>query len=397
MAKHFNIDKLNKQHECFNEHDLQSYVNNKADKDLRFAIENHLLDCEVCSDVVEGLQLINKEPNAESYLESVKQDVKAITTNSGSNNSKFVWWSVAAIFIVGLGSFWFFSQQSTQLKQNDLAQRIEEKEPTPPSTHEEIAEITSSKTDVTPIEKKDVPKKTTETTSKQESAPAEGYALAEDEAFVPTTNEKESTENFAKAEQKDKSIDANLTYSVPQLATTTNIGNSTKGEVMLDDIEPDVKKDIALSEERTKAKKESTRKKSAETISTKAPASVSQGAVAGVTSENSLLTAKKLYDKKQYADAANLFTQIYYSKSSLEASYYAANSYFKIKNYEAAQDFCNVNIRAKKEFYEEAQWLQYELFTAQSKADKAKEILQEISKQNGKFAKQANTELQKLK
>jgi hypothetical protein len=376
---------------------LQSYVNNKADKDLRFAIENHLLDCEVCSDVVEGLQLINKEANAKSYLESVKQDVKAITTNSGANNSKFVWWSVAAIFIVGLGSFWFFSQQSTQLKQNDLAQRIEEKEPTPPSTQEEIAETKISSNDITPIEKKEAPKKAIETTSIQNSSPAEGNTLAEDETLVPTSNEKESTENFARAEQKDKSIDANLSYSAPQLATTTNIGNSTKGEVMLDDIEPDAKKDIATNEESAKTKKVSTRKKSAETRSTSAPESVSQGAVAGVTSENPFLEAKKLYDKKQYADAANLYTQIYYSKSSLEASYYAANSYFKIKNYEAAQDFCNVNIRAKKEFYEEAQWLQYEVYTAQSKADKAKEILQEISKQNGKFAKQANAELQKLK
>lgn len=397
MAKHFNIDKLNKQQECFNEHELQSYVNNKADKDLRFAIENHLLDCEVCSDVVDGLQLINKEANAESYLESVKQDVKAITTNSGSNNSKFVWWSVAAIFIVGLGSFWFFSEQSTQLKQNDLAQRIEEKEPTPPSTQEEIVETKISSTDITPIKKKEAPKKITETTSIQNSSPAEGYALAEDETLVPTSNEKESTENFARAEQKDKSIDANLSYSAPQLATTTNIGNSTKGEVMLDDIEPDAKKDIALSEESAKTKKISTRKKSSETRSASAQAPVSQGAVPGVTSENPLLEAKKLYDKKQYADAANLYTQIYYSKSSLEASYYAANSYFKIKNYEAAQDFCNVNIRTKKEFYEEAQWLLYEVYTAQSKADKAKEILQEISKQNGKFAKQANAELQKLK
>ncbi|MES2836386.1 MAG: hypothetical protein V4667_02595 [Bacteroidota bacterium] len=397
MAKHFNIDKLNKQQECFNEHELQSYVNNKADKDLRFAIENHLLDCEVCSDVVEGLQLIKNEANAESYLKSVKQGVKSITTNSGANNSKFVWWSVAAIFIVGLGSFWFFSQQSTQLKQNNLAQRIEEKEPTPPSTQEEIAETKISSNDISPIAKKEAPKKAIETTSIQNNSPAEGYALAEDEALAPTENEKESTESFARAEQKDKSIDANLTYSVPQLATTTGSGKTAKGEVMLDDIEPDAKKDIAKSEESAKAKKESTRKKSTETRSASAPASVSQGAVAGVTSENPLLEAKKLYDKKQYADAANLYTQIYYSKSSLEASYYAANSYFKIKNYEAAHDFCNVNIRAKKEFYEEAQWLQYEVYTAQSKTDKAKEILQEISKQNGKFAKQANAELQKLK
>lgn len=402
MSKQFNIDKLNKEQACFTEHDLQSYVKHKANKDLRFKIENHLLDCDVCSDVVEGLQLIHKEKNAEFYLDSVKQNVKNISNSSSSNSSKFIWWSVAAIFIVAFGSYWFFSQQHTQLKQTDLAQRIEEKELLPlPSAEKNILDKTDMVTNDDVVDNDFVDTKKVETSKKQleqesvtKYTPTEVYSTVGNQLQV-TNKEQEGSGSANNAGQANKSIDANLTYSAPALAIgKSEDEKSTRGEVILDDTDENAKGDKTANEATIDTKKDRKRKMSAKS-------SVADSEFASkdnfVTDEKSIQEAKKLYDKKQYNEAANLYTQIYYSKSNLEASYYAAMSYYKIKNYQAAKDFCKVNINAKKEFFEEAQWLQYEILMSENNTEKAKELLQEISKQNSKFAKQANIELQKLK
>lgn len=404
MAKHFNIDKLNQQQACFAEHDLQSYVNHKANKELRFAIENHLLDCEICSDVVEGLQLIYKEKNAANYLESVKQNVKTISSNSSTNNSKFIWWSVAAVFIVAFGSYWFFSQQHTQLKQNDLAQRIEEKAPLPsPSVEEKILDKTNTVTNDGVVANTGVTNKKVENTKKQvlqesvaEDMPTEVYSVAGNQSSLSNL-EQESAGRVNNAGQINKSIDANLTYTAPALATgKSEEKKSPRGEIILDDIEESAKGDRTANEGTIDNKKGRKRKMSAESGTKDSEIAAKDFSVV-TTDEKTMQEAKKLYDKKQYADAAKLYTQIYYSKSNLEASYYAAASYFKIKYYDTALDFCKINIAAKKDFYEEAQWLQFEILMSTNNTEKAKELLQEISKQNSKFAKQATIELQKLK
>lgn len=392
MAKHFNIDKLNQQQACLTEPDLQSYVNHKANNELRFKIENHLLDCEICSDVVEGLQLIYKENNAGAYLESVKQNVKTISDTSSKTNSKFIWWSVAAVFIVGLGSYWFFTQQHTQLKQTELAQRIEEHKTTElqknNSNSETITEEIILKDNIPSLEEKENLKKTSKVKKLEKLEPNNERIAATGRA-----SETESVTYNAAQTRANKSIDANLTYSAPPILSDVSTKEETpKGEIILDDTEPDAKMEISAQQD----KKDKTRKKSTTTKSEIRVDARDEDEVV-TTTESQLQTAKQFYSNKKYEEAANLYTTIFFNTQNLEASYYAAESYYKLKNYTTAIDFCKINVAAKKEFYEEAQWLQYQILMSTNNTEKAKELLQEISKQNSKFAKQATIELQKLK
>ena len=36
--------------------EIQNYVSNKLDAEARFRVENHLLDCSLCNEAVEGFQ-----------------------------------------------------------------------------------------------------------------------------------------------------------------------------------------------------------------------------------------------------------------------------------------------------------------------------------------------------
>ena len=49
-------------HECISEQEVRDYINEKLTDERRFFVENHLLDCPLCSDAVEGYELMMETP-----------------------------------------------------------------------------------------------------------------------------------------------------------------------------------------------------------------------------------------------------------------------------------------------------------------------------------------------
>lgn len=64
-------------HECLSEQDVRDYLNEKLTEERRFYIENHLLDCPLCSDAVEGYEWMEEAPVLSTSTPAV-QPVKVI-------------------------------------------------------------------------------------------------------------------------------------------------------------------------------------------------------------------------------------------------------------------------------------------------------------------------------
>jgi len=57
---------------------LEMYSAGLLSDNERFAIENHLLDCEICSDYVEGLSLISNSINIDNAENEIKEHIHKI-------------------------------------------------------------------------------------------------------------------------------------------------------------------------------------------------------------------------------------------------------------------------------------------------------------------------------
>ncbi|MCB0642395.1 MAG: tetratricopeptide repeat protein [Phaeodactylibacter sp.] len=64
-------------HECLSEQDIRDYLNEKLTDERRFYMENHLLDCPLCSDAVEGYEWMEVTPVLSTNTPDV-QPVKVI-------------------------------------------------------------------------------------------------------------------------------------------------------------------------------------------------------------------------------------------------------------------------------------------------------------------------------
>ena len=51
---------------CLTEAEIEGYVKGELSGEMRFRVENHLLDCPLCADAVEGFQLAGGTTNLPS-------------------------------------------------------------------------------------------------------------------------------------------------------------------------------------------------------------------------------------------------------------------------------------------------------------------------------------------
>lgn len=97
---------------CLSVEDIQNYLAQKVNNDERYRIENHLLDCPLCNDAIEGFAQ-NYSPHEENdfglpkqFIEQKNQEtkIKAIPAN------RFSWTRVAAaVLLLLLPSFAVFN------------------------------------------------------------------------------------------------------------------------------------------------------------------------------------------------------------------------------------------------------------------------------------------------
>ncbi|MCX6296931.1 MAG: energy transducer TonB [Bacteroidetes bacterium] len=136
--------------DCLSEKVLFDYIDNNLSQKERHTVEKHLLDCELCSDALEGLESLKdrnritqiKDTINKRIIETADKDAKVI-----SINYKIIFSVAATIALLVVGVFFFDKISKKESVQSDMAElkkvndpapvtsaQLEEKEPSPSET-----------------------------------------------------------------------------------------------------------------------------------------------------------------------------------------------------------------------------------------------------------------------
>ncbi len=121
MDNKYTNNNIFKTTECPSDALLLSYVKETISKEDKRLVELHLIDCEMCNDMVEGFQAM-RSSNIDSNIKSIEIKIEEAVAahNNKKGASSFKWYyAVAAILIIGitgiLYNFYFDSLDQTKV------------------------------------------------------------------------------------------------------------------------------------------------------------------------------------------------------------------------------------------------------------------------------------------
>jgi len=121
--------------DCISEQTLFDYIDNKLNAKEQHLVEKHLLDCDLCSDALEGLELL-KDRNRITTI-NLKINERIISIPKKENKIIFFNFktitSIAAAVALLIGGVFLFNQfASKEMKESDVAELKKESPPPPP-------------------------------------------------------------------------------------------------------------------------------------------------------------------------------------------------------------------------------------------------------------------------
>jgi hypothetical protein len=117
--------------ECVSEKMMFDYIDQRLNPRESHLVEKHMLDCEFCSDALEGLQLLKNRNKIALINEAV--DVRlAGETKIVFFNFKTVFAIAAAIALLVMGVFFFNQFSDKKMMESDMAELKEDLSPPPP-------------------------------------------------------------------------------------------------------------------------------------------------------------------------------------------------------------------------------------------------------------------------
>lgn len=116
--------------ECLSEQQMFDYIDGKLISAEEHAAEKHLVDCEICSDALEGLRMVQNR----GVISATKQELKTIILNPEKKKSYYPYYAIAASILVIFG-LWFMLNPT----QEDISKNLAEVKPLNDSS-QQIAE-----------------------------------------------------------------------------------------------------------------------------------------------------------------------------------------------------------------------------------------------------------------
>lgn len=96
------------EHSCLSVEQLRAYAKGEISKDESYSIERHLIDCEICTDIVEGLMVDIDEANVQKQTENINERIwQYVNRHTRSNWRTFIIYAAAAMLLVA-GAIFFF-------------------------------------------------------------------------------------------------------------------------------------------------------------------------------------------------------------------------------------------------------------------------------------------------
>lgn len=359
---------------CIRQDALLEYLQGKLSGKERNLVEKHLLECEMCSDELEGLSNLS-EPERIAEIETELNSMvdKRTAPRILWLNPKVIYRVAAvAVLTIGVSTLLYYFVLKT----------------TPPTmmSESQMPTVSAEMSDsIAPLEVTSIPKDATERSESQKkesklverSAPtivannmqiAEDVFIADSEIEVFDTDEKEA------AVLAEKVITADSAAIVSTNATIA--GQQTD----------------ALRAANYEAKKE-------ELATVSEGARLSKKAVVGFAQPMPTIeSALKIYNQKNYRVALNEFNTLYSQGSITDTVvYYRAMCNYNLKFFaDAVVGFQLLSEKAESEFFYDSQWYYALSLVELGRNDEAKAIFEEILQNGSPYRKQATMEIEKI-
>jgi hypothetical protein len=417
---------------CIKRDLLLNYRDDNLSDTQKHEVEEHLIDCPLCADALEGLMLVT----GTAALDDIHSKVGSITEKPAGAGS-FSYWAIAASITAVMLLSVFTYMQFKNANEPELAvaeKSISEEvvaEPTLPAIASDQAvpdnqdavskqlQANSQNTEqAAVVSKVHAPKiLVAESDVNKDFESVAGNAVEEKmEEVSVLANEKESTKSAIVVQ--DASVTADHTapavfnlgssYEIEKLdKTVSNVSHGSYmpaqvityiDNVKVIDYHLNFFKQSSKSEpaKSTPSKFENRSKKSV----AEAEEAKSGDEVNRKTSYLNLLTDPiVLFNKGRYESSLEQFSQILkINPGDQNASFYSGLCHFHLKDYSKALKLLKpIAANSLSPFYEEAEFYKARTLIASGKIDEGKQLLEQIVNKKGFYANQAADELTKIK
>lgn len=373
MKENSNIFDINSG--CIRQDILLDYLKGRLSGKERNLVERHLLECEMCSDELDGLTNLSEPERIAEIEEELNSMVDQRTMPRISWLNPKVVYRVAAVAVLTIGVstlLYFFVLKTTPPTMMSESQM--------PSTTAEVTDSTA------PLEVIAIPKDATERFESQKkerklverpAAPtiiankvqiAEEVLIADSEAEVSDMDEMEEVVLAEKVVKGDSAAIASSNAAVAGQQADALRAASAEAK----------REELAIAGESAR-------------LSKKAMISTVGFAQSKVTIESAL----RSFNQKNYKKALDEFNAIYSQNSNNDTViYHRAMSFYRLNSFaEAIDDFQKVNRKEESEFFYDSQWY-YALSLAEvGRNDEAKSLLEAIVKSDSPYKELANQKL----
>ena len=384
-----NWDKIFEGYECPDNKMLQDYLDGKLPAKEKHQIERHLVDCEMCSDELEGLMLMNDR----NKLDTIVEDIKTKSLRKHGRIIPFVRKYrviAAAAVLVILAALVIVLQLSTESGQTKIVADKTEVKPEIPVTEIDTAEdnIMAGSEENTRIIPPDefVGKETQQTTIAMEIIQDKAEADHFEDVVAGVLSDKDALDdvpeageiyNIVIAEEADNyEFHENKMAAAGKSETSRSPVSSKSETAELNQVVITNKKaaDVAVVE--------SLSKKSAKRTATVSP----------------IVKAMEKFDAGKFDAASGIFEEIIEKDSiNFKALYYNALCYYELKNYDTAVHYLNkVLIKVENDYYQKAEIKKAEILILQNILPQAKSLLDKIIQDNGEYKPEAEKLLKYL-
>lgn len=399
---------------CVRQDALIHYRDNELSDEDKHEVERHLVDCELCSDALEGLSM----GVSAALLDEVREDVKnSIAGRPGTTSfsSSARWLVAAAISAVVVISIYTYLQFE-KVDESNMAlhqKTIDEGAPVPQEEKPADEPAESAAAEFEPVDEvQEVVKMMDDESlpaSRQTAAPAiaimdeadaefevESYEeesvpdVMEDADFLSGSAEAEIVSSKAKKESVTRlSLDSNkLLYSAAgqHLASSPAVNNITYLNNYKVFNAPDLEKDVNLKEAELKSVSPRYENKSAAKVAEAPPVERKE-----LTYEEALELALIDFDNQRYTKALDRLNLIANARpNDLNVGFYSGMSNYNMSNYsEALKDLEPITNDKSGVFNEEAYYYTALCYYKTGKTKKGIRMLNDIANSGGFYANDA--------
>ena len=391
-----------KSDECISEEMMLKYLGDALSPADRHRIERHLIECDFCSDAMEGLTSQNLSDTKDSLKQLDKRIEQRVSNQTGNSFQRHWVYRIAAVVVlVSLFGGGYYYLQSIKKSERVFTENFE---PFHETTLNASPAAVAPPAETEELKLKDA---SSQLDKKEEQRKQVGNAV------VVNENTKATKSAVKEANKNDVLVDAKTTTGTEfsldnkDLATPTSIAEDQNTILLSDESKREdkfsVKQPPAMKEMRENTTRTAASNNEA-VISKKSLADsgsivVVTGTAASITSNNLVPDGIKQYEAKNYSDAISLFNAaLSNDRSNTEALFYNGVSHLSNnENKDAIHLLESVVNNSPNKFSDAAKWYLSLAYLKERKIVRAKNILEDLSGSKNEYQSKAKKALEELK